>query len=83
MGDSVIVNAGDRGDIVRAKDEVIFWMRNDDWFRVDDERDCLELTPQALQRAVDSFRLYLESNHLPTEPLMLRGDQIGCHTVGV
>ena len=62
---------------MRANDEAIFWMRNDDWYRVDDERDCLELTSQAPQRAIDSFRLYLERNNLPTTPLVLRGDQVG------
>ena len=63
---------------MRAHDESLFWMKDDNWSRMDRERDCLELTPEAPQRAVDSFRLYLERNHLPvTEPLVLRGSQVG------
>ena len=39
----MVLCKGYGGDTMRANDEAIFWMRNDDWFRVDDERDCLEL----------------------------------------
>ena len=36
---------------MRAHDESLFWMKDDNWSRMDRERDCLELTPEAPQRA--------------------------------
>lgn len=50
---------------MKAYDEAMYWMRNDEWFTVDSERDCFELTDAAPQRAVESFRLYLLRNDLP------------------
>ena len=77
LRDSIGDAKGLRGDTMRANDEALYWMRNDSWSRVDEDRDILELTPEAPERAIASFRLYLESNNLPTEPLVFRGDQIG------
>lgn len=37
-------------------------MRNDDWFRINHEKDCFELTDAAPQRAVESFQQYLINN---------------------
>ena len=50
---------------MKAYDEAMYWMRNDEWFTFDPERDCFELTDAAPQRAVESFRLYLLRNDLP------------------
>ena len=47
---------------MRAHDEALYWMRDDSWSRVNTENDCLELTPKAPQRAIESFRLYLRKN---------------------
>ena len=40
-------------------------MRNDEWFTVNHEKDCFELTDAAPPRAVESFKLYLLRNDLP------------------
>ena len=50
---------------MKAHDESMFWMRNDDWFAIDQDRGCFVLTDAAPQRAVDSFRLYLLNNDRP------------------
>ena len=44
---------------MKAYDEAMYWMRNDDWFTVNHEKDCFELTDAAPPRAVESFKLYL------------------------
>lgn len=63
---------------MKAYDESMYWLENNSWVKVDNERDCLELTSEAPPRAVASFRLYLERNHLPiTDPLVLMGVNIG------
>ena len=64
---------------MRAYDEALYWMKNDNWFRIDPERDCLELTSEAPQRAIDSFRLYLMRNDLPVEERVIPGSAIGKH----
>ena len=53
--------------IVKAHDESMYWMSNEDWFRINHERDCFELTPKAPKRAAESFRMYLLINDLPVE----------------
>lgn len=62
---------------MRANDEALYWMKNDSWSRVDRERDCLELTSEAPQRAIDSFRLYLLRNDLPVEEGVIPGNAMG------
>lgn len=50
---------------MKAYDEAMYWMKNDEWFSVNKEKDCFELTDAAPQRAVDSFQLYLLRNDMP------------------
>ena len=50
---------------MKAYDESMYWMKNDDWFSINYERDCFELTDAAPDRAVESFRMYLLKNDLP------------------
>ena len=50
---------------MKAYDEAMYWMRNDEWFTVNHEKDCFELTDAAPPRAVESFKLYLFRNDLP------------------
>ena len=40
---------------MKSHDEAMYWMENDDWFRVNYEKDCLELTQAAPPRAVSSL----------------------------
>ena len=44
---------------MKAYDEAMYWMRNDEWFTVNHDKDCFELTDAAPPRAVESFKLYL------------------------
>ena len=50
---------------MKAYDESMYWMRNDDWFSINHDKDCFELTDNAPDRAVESFRIYLLNNDLP------------------
>ena len=50
---------------MKAYDESMYWMTNDKWFRINHERDCFELTDEAPQRTVESFKMYLLRNDLP------------------
>ena len=50
---------------MKAYDEAMYWMKNEDWFTINTESDCFELTDAAPQRAVESFRMYLLRNDLP------------------
>ena len=59
---------------MKAHDESLYWMENESWFRIDKERDCIELTAEAPPRAVESFRLYLLKNDLPVEDGVIPGD---------
>ena len=43
--------------------ESMYWRTNPDWYRVNKEKDCYELTDDAPERAVESFKLYCERNH--------------------
>ena len=50
---------------MKAYEEAMYWMRNDEWFTVNHDKDCFELTDAAPPRAVESFKLYLLRNDLP------------------
>ena len=65
------------GDTMKRFDESMYWMDNDDWFRVNYEKDGLELTPEAPQRAVESFELYLIRNDLPVEDRIIPASAMG------
>lgn len=45
--------------------EAVYWAKNKEWYRINREKDCYELTDKAPERAVKSFELYKEQNHLP------------------
>ena len=59
---------------MRAYDKSLYWMEDESWFRIDKERDCIELTAEAPPRAVESFRLYLLKNDLPIEDGVIPGN---------
>ena len=50
---------------MKVHDESMYWMENEDWFIINEEKDCFELTQSAPPRAVNSFMLYLRRNDLP------------------
>lgn len=64
-------------DTMKRYDESMYWMDNDDWFRVNYKKDGLELTPEAPQRAVESFELYLIRNDLPVEDRIIPASAMG------
>lgn len=43
--------------------ESMYWWSNEAWYRINKEKDCFELTDEAPERAVKSFKLYCERNH--------------------
>ena len=59
---------------MKAHDESLYWMEDESWFRIDNERDCIELTAEAPPRAVESFRLYLLKNDLSVEDGVIPGE---------
>ena len=61
---------------MKVHDEAMYWMRNEEWFIVNEEKDCFELTDAAPQRAVDSFRLYLLRNDRPISEAVRPCDRI-------
>lgn len=42
--------------------ESLYWKSNTEWYRVNKEKDCYELTEKAPERARKSFELYQERN---------------------
>ena len=60
---------------MRAYNESMYWMENEAWFRINRERDCMELTEEAPPRAVESFRLYLLRNDLPLNEGVIPGER--------
>ena len=62
-------------NLMKAYNESMYWMENEAWFRINSERDCMELTPEAPPRAVESFRLYLLRNDLPVDEGVIPGER--------
>ena len=52
---------------MKSHSEEMYWMTNKKWYRVNEEKDCFELTKYAPPRAIDSFRLWLKQNNLPVK----------------
>jgi hypothetical protein len=42
-----------------ANKESLYWKTNKEWYRINREKDCFELTEKAPQRAIESFELYI------------------------
>mgnify|MGYP004603426135 FL=1 len=38
--------------------EAVYWASNKEWYRINLEKDCFELTDKAIERARNSFELY-------------------------
>lgn len=55
---------------MKRYDEAMYWMENEDWYRVNYEKDRFELTQSAPPKAVDSFKLYMLRNDYPIEEMM-------------
>ncbi|MCC8069575.1 MAG: phage minor capsid protein [Ruminococcus sp.] len=51
------------GNIMNANTEVMYWCTNEEWYSINKEKDCFELTDKAPERAIKSFELYKERNH--------------------
>lgn len=48
---------------MNANTEVMYWHKNKEWYRINEEKDCFELTDKAPERAVASFEMYKKLNH--------------------
>jgi len=46
--------------MMTANQEPLYWRSNKEWYRINEEKDCFELTDKAPERAKKSFKLYLE-----------------------
>lgn len=44
--------------MMTANKEFMYWRENKNWYRINYEKDCFELTEQAPERARKSFELY-------------------------
>lgn len=47
---------------MNANKEIMYWSSNEEWYRVNEEKDCYELTDKAPQRAIESFEMYKKQN---------------------
>lgn len=47
---------------MRADDGSMLWTKNEEWYRINYEKDCFELTDKAPDKAVKSFELYKKKN---------------------
>ena len=45
--------------MMTANREYMYWHSNKEWYRINEEKDCYELTDKAPERAKKSFELYL------------------------
>lgn len=45
-----------------ANREIMYWHSNKEWYKINKEKDCYELTDKAPQRAVESFEMYKKQN---------------------
>ena len=41
-----------------ANKESLYWKTNEEWYRINYEKDCYELTEKAPERAIESFKMY-------------------------
>ena len=44
--------------MMTANQEPMYWRKNKDWYRINPEKDCFELTDKAPERARKSFDMY-------------------------
>lgn len=58
---------------MKSWDEAMYWKTDETWYRVNYEEDRYELTSDAPQRAVESFRLYLLRNDLTVGSVIAGG----------
>ena len=51
--------------MMTADKEFMYWRSNKEWYRINRENDCFELTEAAPERARQSFELYkkMQANH--------------------
>lgn len=45
-----------------ANKERLFWMSNPEWYKLNYEQDCYELTDKAPEEAIKSFELWNSDN---------------------
>ena len=38
--------------------KALFWKTNPEWYKINKEKDCYELTDKAPKEAIDSFKLF-------------------------
>lgn len=46
--------------MMNANKEPMYWRTNKEWYRINKEKDCFELTDKAPKRAKESFEMYKE-----------------------
>lgn len=46
--------------MMTANKESMYWRTNKEWYRINKEKDCFELTDKAPKRAKESFEMYKE-----------------------
>lgn len=53
---------------MNANTEIMYWSTNKEWYKINREKDCFELTDKAPQRAIDSFEMYKKQNNKNNRP---------------
>lgn len=48
--------------MMSANRELLYWQSNKEWYKVNREKDCFELTDKATERARRSFEMFLSVN---------------------
>ncbi len=66
------------GKCMKSWSEAVYWKSNREWYVVNQEKDRFELTKMAPTRAIDSFKMYLEENNLPSDPLTINYQRTDC-----
>ena len=46
--------------MMTANKEPMYWRTNKEWYRINKEKDCFELTDKVPKRAKESFEMYKE-----------------------
>lgn len=43
--------------------EFMYWRTDKEWYKINKEKDCFELTEKAPERAIKSFEMYKQINN--------------------
>lgn len=53
---------------MHANTEIMYWHSNKEWYKINHDKDCYELTDKAPERAIKSFEMYKNQNENKNRP---------------